>query len=279
MFATGNGIFLRANPHDVDVQGVKSNDAGTLAGLDAKIGDHALGGAFFSYKNSDAQLGSNNSHATVDSYSGGLYGDYHQDGFFANGLAAYTRNRYSTDRDVVFPGFSSDATGSTNGNQESVNLDGGYDWHATDRLTLGPIAGLQYVHLDVDGFNETGAGVTNLAVSSQNMNSLQSRVGARVDYHLLTSKTSSFAAELHAAWQHEYLDDSRGISASFENLGGGLAPFTVQTSSPQRDAAVVGLGLNVTVHDRLTLFADYELLMWSSSYFEQTVNGGGRISF
>jgi len=277
MFATGDGLFFRGNPHDVDVQGVKSNDAGTLAGLDAKIGDHAVAGAFFSDNNSSAQLGSDNSHATIESYSGGLYGSYHQDGFFANGVAAYTHNRYSTDRDIVFPGFASDATGSTSGNQESVNLDGGYDWHATDRVTLGPIAGLQYVHLDVDGFNEAGAGAANLAISSQEMNSLQSRVGGRADYHLLTSQTSSFAAELHAAWQHEFLDDSRGIGASF--IGDGLTPFSVQTSSPLRDAGVVGLGLNFTFHDRLTLFADYELLMWRSSDFEQTINGGGRISF
>ena len=44
-------------------------------------------------------------------------------------------------------------------------------------------------------------------------------------------------------------------------------------------SAVVGVGMNVTVHDRLTLFADYELLMWRASDFEQTINGGGGISF
>src|ERR1700722_4960471 len=95
-----------------------------------------------------------------------------------------------------------------------------YDWHATDRLTLGPIAGLQYVHLDVNSLNEIGAGAADLNVNSQDMNSLQSRVGGRIDYPLLPGTFSSFAADLHAAYQHEFLDDSRGISASF--IGDGL---------------------------------------------------------
>jgi len=279
MFATGDGLFFRGNSHDVDLQDDRSNSAGTLAGVDAKIGEHVIAGALFSYNNTDATLGSNNNsgHATIESYSGGIYGSYHQDGFYLNGLAAYTRNHYSSDRNILIPGFAADASTNTNSNQESVNLDGGYDWHATDRLTLGPIAGLQYVHLDVNGFNEIGAGAADLAVNSQDMNSLQSRVGGRVNYHLSTSQYSSFAADFHAAWQHEFLDDSRSISASF--IGDGLTPFSVQTTSPLRDAAVVGLGLNFTFHDRLTLFADYELLLWRASTFEQTLNGGGRISF
>ena len=53
----------------------------------------------------------------------------------------------------------------------------------------------------------------------------------------------------------------------------------MQTTSPLRDAGVEGLGLNFSFHERLTLFADYELLMWRASAFEQTINGGGRISF
>ena len=278
MFATGDGLFSRDNSHDVDAQGARANTAGTLAGVDAKIGSHFVAGALFAYDNADATLGAGgNGHATIESYTGGLYGAYHQDGFYLNSLAAYTNNRYSSDRNINIPGIGGTATGNTRGNQYTANLDGGYDWHVTNRLTMGPIAGLQYVHLDVDGFNEAGAGAASLSVGDQRMDSLQSRVGGRVDYHMLTTDHSSFAAELHAAWQHEYLDGSRSIGAGFEGLG--LAPFSVQTTSPLRDAAVVGLGLNFTFHERLTLFADYELLMWRASDFEQTINGGARISF
>jgi outer membrane autotransporter protein len=87
----------------------------------------------------------------------------------------------------------------------------------------------------------------------------------------------AISTDLHAAWQHEYLDNSRAIHASF--AGAGLAAFSVRTTGPMRDAAVLGTGLNFTFHERLTLFADYEVSLWNSGYLEQTVNGGGRISF
>ena len=276
-FATGNGLFFRGSNHDATLQSGKADTAGTVAGVDGKIGDNAVIGALFAYDNAAVTMGGNGSHATIESYSGGLYGAYHNDGFYANALGAYTRNDYKSERNILFPGVATTANGSTNGNQATANLDGGYDWNLTSRLTLGPDLGLQYVHLDVDSFTESGAGPANLAVNSQSLDSLQSRVGARADYHLLTLATSSFSAEVHAAWQHEYLNDSRGIGAGF--AGSGLAPFSVQTAAPLRDAAVVGAGLNFTFHNRLTLFTDYELQFWRASYFEQSINGGARISF
>ena len=276
-FATGDGLFFRGNPHDADIQEGKSNTAGTLVGIDGKAGEHAVIGAFGAYNNSAVDLGSDGSHATIDSYTGGLYGAYHQDGFYVNSLAAYTRNNYSSSRNIVFPGMAGTAAGSTNGNQYSANIDGGYDWHLTDRVTAGPLAGVQYVHVDVNGFDESGASTDDLAINGESLNSLQSRVGGRIDYHLLTQANSSAALELYAAWQHEYLNDSRAIGATFE--GTGLAPFSVQTASPKRDAAVVGAAVNFTFHNRLTLFADYELQFWNQSNFNQSINGGAKISW
>jgi fibronectin-binding autotransporter adhesin len=276
-FATGDGLFFRGNPHDVDAQDAKADTAGTIVGVDGKAGDHAVLGALFAYNNSAVSMNGDNDHATIQSYTGGIYGAFHDEGFYLNGLAAYTRNNYNSERNLLLSSFGATSNGSTNGNQATVNLDGGYDWNATDRLSVGPMAGVQYVYLGVDGFDETGAGPASLAIGDENVNSLQSRAGLRANYHLLTSPTSVFAVEFHAAWQHEYLDDSRSIGASFE--GTGLAPFAVQTASPRRDAAVVGLGVNATFRNRLTLFAEYELELWDASYFEQTVNGGARISF
>jgi len=278
-FAEGDGLFLRGNYHDIDArQNGKADTAGTIAGVDALAGDHGALGAFFAYNNSAAQLDGNGSRAQVESYSGGLYGAFHEDGFYLNGLAAYTRNDYNSNRNVLFPGFAASANGSTNSDQATVNLDGGYDWNATDRLSVGPLVGLQYVYLNIDGFNEgSGGGPAALAVGGQNLNSMQSRAGVHANYHVATSNVSALALDLHASWQHEYLDDSRSIGATFEN--GGFAPFAVQTASPRRDAAVVGLEFNATFHDRLTLFMGYDLDISSASYFEQSVNGGARISF
>jgi uncharacterized protein with beta-barrel porin domain len=276
-FAIGDGYFLRGDNHTADSQSASADSAGTLAGIDAKLGDHALVGAFFAFDHADASLGADGSQATIHSYTGGLYTAWHQDAFSVNALAAHTWNTYSSQRNIVFPGFFDTANADTSGGQYTANLDGHYTARINDRLTAGPALGLQYIHLNIDGFNESGAGAADLAINRQGLDSLQSRLGGQVDFQLLTRPNTSLTAAFHAAWQHEYLDNSRPIGAQFQ--GTGLAPFCVRTDTPLRDAAVLGAGLNITFHQSFTLFADYEASIWSSGYIEQTVNAGGAISF
>jgi outer membrane autotransporter protein len=273
-FATGDGFFFKNNSHDADLNEGRSDAAGMVAGVDAKIDDHAIIGALFGYNRASVTFGGD---ANIESCTGGIYGAWYLEGIFLNGLVTYTRNNYSSNRDIVFPDFSTTAAGNTNGNQWTLNLDGGYDWHATERLTVSPLLGLQWVRIGVNNFSESGAGAADLAVGQQSTDSLQSRVGGAVNYHFLMRPNAALSAQFHAAWQHEYLNNSRSIDASFE--GTGLAPFRVQTSAPSCDAAVLGAGLDFTYDDRLTLYVGYELLVWTRGYIEQTVDGGGKLNF
>jgi len=270
-FASGDVTHANIDAQQ-GLQSAKFTTAGLVLGLDGKVNDHWVVGTLFSYQHTSADLDAQGSQANIDSLGGGLYAGYHNGGWYGNGLATYTRNDYDTTRVVLFPGFNGAAIGSTSSDQFAVNIDGGYDFNLNQSWTAGPILGLQYVHLGVDGFTETGATATNLAVGSQDVDSLRSRLGFRIAYHKQIGKEVSFAAEARAEWQHEFLDDSRGISASF--AGSGLAPFSVQTANPERDAALVGIGLNVTVRNRMTIFADYDVQAGQQSYFEQTVRGG-----
>ncbi|HWB59806.1 MAG TPA: autotransporter domain-containing protein, partial [Chthoniobacteraceae bacterium] len=137
-FATGDGLFFRGSQRDIGLAD-KSNTAGTLIGVDGKVGDKGVIGAMFSYDNTSAELGNPGSHANIESYSGGLYGSFHDGGFYLNSLAAYTRNVYHTTRNLAIAGLGATANGSTNGNQETVNADGGYDFNLTDRIAAGPV--------------------------------------------------------------------------------------------------------------------------------------------
>ncbi|HWB60412.1 MAG TPA: autotransporter domain-containing protein, partial [Chthoniobacteraceae bacterium] len=279
-FAAGNGIFSSVDAHGGDLQDANFTSSGILLGLDGKIHEHWIVGTFFNYEHTWADLDSQGSSADINSYSGGIYAGYHNGGYYGNGLFSYTRNDYSSQRNIRiagFPGFNESAGGSTSGNQFEGDLDGGYDFNLTDRVSVGPIAGLQYVHLDVDGFSESGAPGAGLAVGSQSLDSLRSRLGFHANYHMKVNQRMSFAADLHAQWQHEFLDDSRGISAAFE--GDGLAPFAVQTTSPERDAALLGLGANLTVRDRYTFFLDYDVQAGQQDYLEQSVKGGFKYSW
>ena len=99
----------------------------------------------------------------------------------------------------------------------------------------------------------------------------------RLNYHKVVKRGVALAVEARAAWQHEFLDDSRNITAQF--IGFGLSPFSVRTTNPDRDSALLGVGVNATLWNRFTIFADYDAQAGQSNYVEQNAKGGLRVSF
>ena len=275
-FASGNGIFANVDGGG-GLQDASFDSAGTMMGVDGKIGDQWIAGAFLSDEQTNADLDTAGSTARVQSIGGGLYAGYHNGGAYFNGVFGADANTYHSQRAIIFPGFDQAASGKANGGQVQGDLDGGYDFHPMQNLTAGPIAGAQYVHLGVSGFDETGAPGADLSLGDENADSFRSRLGFHVDYVTRIAKVAVLGVDVRAEWQHEFLDDSRGISAGF--IGSGLNNFSVQTRLPERDAALVGLGLNLTLQDRLTLFVDYDVQAGQEDYLEQSIKGGLRFSF
>jgi len=277
-FAEGGGLFANIDAHGGDLSDQGFTTSGLTLGVDGKVNDRLVLGLLFNYDYTVADLDSIGSKANVQTLGGGVYAGYHNEGWYGNGLATYGSNTYNSTRNIFLPGFTNSALGNTNGNQESVDIDGGYDFHMLDnKLTVGPLAGLQYVHLDVDSFNEAGGGAAALSVGSQSVDSLRSRIGFHAEYKAQIGKEVAFATEIRAAWQHEFLDDSRAINSAF--IGSGLGAFSVQTTNPQRDAVLAGVGVNFTVRNTMTLFFDYDVQAGQQSYLEQSVKGGIKLSF
>ena len=276
------GAFLSGEVTFADIDGQNwqqdSNfvSSGLLAGVDAKITDTITGGLLLSYAHTDVDLDSQNSNANVDTYGTGIYGGYREGNYYGNGLMSYSRNIYESDRNVEIPSFSETANGRTAGNQYVFNLDGGYDHPVCKDLTVGPFVGLQYVHLDVNSFTENGANAANLAINDQAMDSVRSRLGVRLELRKEVSEHWTAASEVRLGWQHEFANNDRAIVARFSDSG--LGSFAVRTNDPERDAALVGLGLNATYRDTLTTFVDYDVQA-DPHYTEQIVKGGFKWSF
>jgi outer membrane autotransporter protein len=142
---------------------------------------------------------------------------------------------------------------------------------------FGPNAGLAYVHLDINSFEETGADSADLAIGDQSTDSLRSRVGGTTRYH---ARIGSIVLTPHASafWQHEFLAGSSAINSSFGEVPQAGA-FGVNTLAADRDNALVGAGLNVGLNDYLTLFADYDAEAGGATFFGQSATGGVRIAF
>jgi len=270
------GVDLGNLDSNVDVNRSSYTTGRVRAGLDYRISTNIRVGALMAYGHTDAKLDNEGSKAQVDSYTPGLYVTYaDKKGFYANAVATYTRNEYSTDRKIIIPGVNRTATGSTGGNQFGADIDGGYEFHRKN-WTFGPSAGLTYVNLGIDNFNESGAGAANLSINNQSADSLRSRLGGTVRYAanigsvVLTPHVSAF-------WQHEFLNSPALITSAFQGLPG--ATFSVQTPRGDSDTALLGFGVDAELNKTLTLFIDYQTEAGGSTFFGQSATAGVKLGF
>jgi outer membrane autotransporter protein len=231
--------------------------------------------ALFAYANTSADLDNEGITSKIVSYSPGAYATYFDGPMYWNGLVSYSRNSYTSDRKIIYTGFNRTAHSDTYGNQYSVNNEAGYDFKV-NHFKIGPTLGVEYVQLTVDGFTETGAGSAGLTVRDQKADSLRSRLGAKAN-RPFSIRSVALTSEVRAAWQHEYLDDSRDITASFNDPSAGA--FAVHTTGPQRDSALLGAGLTAQVTKTINLFLNYDAQVGQKDFIAQAIQGGGRLRF
>jgi len=271
-FVAGN-VVLADLSHNEDVEHQDYTTGSVKLGADYRLDSHFTVGALVAYGHTDATLDHNGSSATVDSYSPGVYASYVDGGWYGNGLFSYGYNSYTEDRNISIGTLNGTNTGAPQGNQYTGNLTGGYEFQRGG-WKFGPVASLQYVNLGIDSFSEEGP--TALNIQNQSDDSLRSQFGIEARYALKTGSVI-MTPHLSASWQHEFLDNSDGITSQFNQVGSGS--FTVQTTNPQRDSAFIDLGLDAQVAKELTLFVDYQTEAGQSDFFAQSVQAGLKIGF
>ncbi len=270
IFVRGN-VILAQGFSQAGVPHFDDNTESVTLGADYRFTPNFLFGLTAGYAHTDVTLDNVGSSATVDSYSPGFYASYADHGWYANLAGDYLHNAYTQDRRIAFLGQT--ASSAPEGNEGVVNLDGGYDFHH-GALAYGPLAGIQYTHLSVDGYNETGS-AANLTVSESDSDSLRSRLGGEISY-AFNRNGVAITPHLNASWQHEFLDQSRGITSQF-GFGGGS--FAIRTPNPSRDSALVDAGITADLNQTVSIFTDYIAQAGQENYFGQSVQAGVKIGF
>ncbi len=271
VFVRGN-VTLAQGFSQRDVGHFDDTTTGVMVGADRLITPHFLAGLKGGYGHTDATLDADQSSATDDGYTGGLYAAYADSGWHANFLGDYTYHSYTQARAVTFLGQT--ASSAPKGNEGLVDLDGGYDFSGGS-WTIGPVSGLQYTRLSLNGYNETGS-LADLQVNAQNADSLRSRLGAQAANTWCLGNIV-LRPHLAATWQHEFMDQARGITSRFD--GEDLPSFTVRTETPQREFALLDAGMTAGVSNTTTVFAEYMTQVGQANYFGQSIQAGVRIQF
>lgn len=304
------GLFVNGN-FSLGDKDATSNEAGfdftalgVTAGADYRFTNHFVLGLAFDYAatnadidNTDFRGGRAGGKADTDSYTVSAYGTYYVSDFYVDGIVSYGWNNYDIDRNIIYnilglnsaqngitsnpdnrTGVNQTAHGDTDGTQFSFSFGAGYDFSAGG-FTFGPLARMNYIKIDIDAYREeinnsdAGFGL-NLAFDSQNIVSLTSVLGGQASYALSTG-VGVFLPHMRVAWEHEFEDDSRTITARFI-ADPANTPVLIPTDSPDRDFVNLGVGLSAVFAGGFSAFVDYQTALALDNVTQHSVTLGVR---
>jgi outer membrane autotransporter protein len=261
-----------------DQTGFNFTIAGFNAGADYRVRDNLLVGLATGYSHTSTDFRGSGGSVDANTWPLTVYAAYLPETFYVYGSLGYALNLFNLGRRLEFSDLNRTAKSSTTGNQFNAYGEAGYDLKVK-RLVVTPMLSLAYSKLWVDGFNESGAGALNLNLSSQNAQSLQTGLGAKVAAPMKRG-SATVVPQVYAAYQHEYSNGSRTLNARLSQQG---APCVYQTDSftgqPHRNFAVVGANVSILTQKNLKVQLDYNAEVGRGNYTAHYVSAGLRYEF
>ncbi|NNM44127.1 MAG: autotransporter domain-containing protein [Chlamydiae bacterium] len=122
-------------------------------------------------------------------------------------------------------------------------------------LQIIPEVALEYMYLHIDQYSEKGFQSFAFKTSQQNVKSLRSNLGFRLNYTWKTTNVE-ISPEANFAWQREFLDKDRSMDFTpiqFPNFG-----FPVEVTKMGRNTALAGVDILVTLYKKHGLELSYD---------------------
>lgn len=244
--------------------------SGFFLGADAPLGDSWRLGIMAGYGHASFDANARASSASDENYTLAAYSGARFGALMLSFGAANTWHRIDTHRAIVFPGFAATENASYNARTTQIFGETGYTMHYR-RTALEPFAGLAYVNLHTNGYDESG--VAGVHAGGSDTNTAFTTLGLRA-----AAKLPLWAMPLAArgmlGWRHAFGDV---VPAAVHAFTGG-APFTVAGVPIARNAAVIEAGIDFAMTDKTRLGITYSG-QFASGASENGVNAKLAIRF
>jgi outer membrane autotransporter protein len=248
-WAQGVGAWGRING-DGNAADVNRNLGGVVTGFDRRFSEWRAGLAG-GYSNSSPSVNARASSASIDTaYFSGYAGTSIGPLNFRSG-AAYAWHAISTNRSVMFAGFSEQASARYNAQEGQVFGELGYGM-SFGNIAAEPFAGVAWLHLSTDGFTESG-GVSALGGASGSDDVGYATLGARWASNYLMANGTMLMPRASLAWQHAFATLTPTTTLTLHNTG---AAFGIWGVPIARDAALIeaGTDLQLSVQTKVGIF-------------------------
>ena len=215
----GQGFFISgdlASSRTDAYAGLPSADgsAGSVVmGYEKAFSEQLLGGVTLGYGNAPFDLGDNQGSVKTHEWALSAFAAHKFGNLTANAATTYSWLDYETTRKVALGPFSSSERGDTRGGLWGVKGQIAYNL-VSGGLVHGPVLGLAWEQVRVNGFSEQSNSVTAMAFGEQTRQSLRSRLGWQMAAETTWSsvKVRPYA---QLTYDYEHKKDERTYSAGF----------------------------------------------------------------
>jgi outer membrane lipase/esterase len=247
---------INSNAHAVTVGATVRASEGVTLGIAAGQSDNSgsFGNSGGGYKTSDRNLS--------------LFGSAKWGGFYGDAAFTIANIEYKDiRRNVVLGPVTRVATSSSKGSNSSAYVAAGYDWRI-DRLSIGPTVAVTSQNVDVNGFDEAGAGSASLRYGAQKRRSEVWSVGLRASYDI-----GMWTPWLRITADKERRDDERFITATPLSLAATGNSYDLPAYMPDTSFVTAMLGVRANPWPNVGLAIAYAKVSGRSGISDDSLSG------
>ncbi|PHS70450.1 MAG: hypothetical protein COB22_08155 [Cycloclasticus sp.] len=255
---SNRGFWLQPFGSEVDqdnrngVTGYDIDSSGIALGIDADLSDTLNVGIAVAYVESDVEsnLAVGSHDVDIESYQAKLYATK---ALSANSAINIQIGAGTSDYDskrVLFN--SSVAKADYDSWNAEVNVELEQSHQLSEQTVLTPYLFADYSYVEVDSYDESGAGVFNLDVNDDDADSLVLGVGLRANM----AATDALSLTASASIGYDVMSDKSDLTAAF---AGGGANFTTDGIEPDEVVYGAGLGLDYNITEGANLTVEYNV--------------------
>ncbi len=258
--------------------GFEFSTQGVTVGMDYRFNDELVMGAAFGYGHTNTRYDQSRGEMDANAISASFYGSYYlPESFYVDWVLAYGFHDYEVDRNIYYDEADYAASSMPEGNQYDVAVSFGKDvnWQ---QWQLSRYARMEYQVMDIESYQESGGHGFALRIGEQAVNSFTTVLGGQLVFNWSQSwGVLSPAARFE--WEHQYMDSSRNITASFVNSSTNGGVLSIATDNTDRNYFNIGASLNATFDYGRSAFVMYETRLGQSDISSHMIEIGVRIPF
>jgi outer membrane lipase/esterase len=254
--------------------GLKSNLNSLAVGVTVRASEGVTLGAAYGRSRLNASFGNEKGNFGTVENSVSLFGALKWGGFYGTGILSIADVEYNeTQRRIVLGPLTRVATSDPDGNNVSSYFTAGYDF-AFGRFLIGPAVTLTTANVDVNPFDEQGAGSANLRIGAQKRRSEVWGIGARASMDL-----GGWTPWVRVTADKERRDQGRFVTATPLTMVATGSSYDLPAYSGDNTFVTTVAGVNGMLGSNVALSLAYYKLSGRSGIKEDGVAGSVSVKF